>query len=218
MGGFRVYETLLKAVEDVATHVASVRAFAGFPSDLRPCHVTPVLRDGCALLREDATVQSSAFPALHAAIIAAAPVMKWRETYPEGTARTAFMDRWGCFSIVGAGGPFASEQLRIFVVYMPPQLVYPWHNHPAEELYLVLGGAARFRARGRPDRVVSEGESVYHPQNLPHAIETQQSGMLSLVVWRTDLDAPPRLLSEAEALAPTASAQDSTTGARALRS
>ena len=120
--------------------------------------------------------------------------MRWRETYRGRSDQTAFMDRLGCFSIIGEDGPYGSEQLRGFVVYMPPRLYYPWHAHPAEEAYLVISGTAAFRREGHVAERLSEGQVMMHTTDQAHAIETFDEPMLSLVVWRNHLSIAPHLV------------------------
>lgn len=199
MGHTGGYEALLQRVREIYGAQPALQAFAPFPNDLAPQAVTPRLRAPYALLRAETKLASRAFADLHAAIIAAGPEMLWRETYPEGHPETAFMERWGCFSIVGEGGPFASRQVRIFVVYMPARLYYPWHTHPAEEQYLVIAGQARFKRQGRQDEILSEGQVMEHESQEAHAIETEDHPVLCLVTWRSHLNTPPVLVPDTQA-------------------
>lgn len=189
------YCALLDAVRATYDAHPALPAFAPFPADLSPQDIQPVQRRACNLMRTDPSLTSTDFDELQAAIHMAAPAMLWRETYKGNSPETRFMDRWGCFSIVGEGGPFASAALRIFVVYMPARLFYPWHSHPAEELYVVLAGQATFRRRGHADETLREGQTMYHATNEVHAIETFESPVLCLVVWRNHLNTPPVLVA-----------------------
>jgi quercetin dioxygenase-like cupin family protein len=173
--------------------------FAPFPTRLVPQEIAPQHRAPSDLMRADPGLASSAFPGLTAAIQAAAPQMRWRETYPEDAEGADFMDRWGCFTIIGADSPFASPELRVFVVYMPARLVYPSHRHPAEEIYLVLAGRARFRREGQRAQTLSPGQTVFHASNQVHAIETGERPVLCLVAWRSHLETPPVLVLDQRA-------------------
>ena len=45
---------------------------------------------------------------------------------------------------------------------MPAGLYYPWHQHPAEEMYLCLAGEAVFKKDGAPDQHMGEGGVTLH--------------------------------------------------------
>ena len=176
-----------------AAHPA-LAGFAAFPTDLTRQSMTAHQRAACADLLADTSLTSRVFPALLDSVRRSAPHMHWRETYKDGSNETAFMARLVCFSIIGEGGPYASERARLFVVYMPPHLYYPWHSHPAEEAYLVIAGQARFQAGTDRDHVLREGQIMTHAHHEPHAITTGAEAMLSLVVWRSHLAVKPVLV------------------------
>lgn len=196
------YDQLLKATRAAYRAHEGLTAFAPFPDDIAPQPFTPNHRAAADLFLADTALPPGPFPALHAAIRNAAPAMHWRETYRAGSADTAFMERWGCYSIVGNDAPFGSARIRLFIVYMPPGLFYPWHSHPAEEIYLVLAGSAVFKSAGNHPAMLSEGQTAFHTSDQPHAIETGGTPMLSLVAWRNHLDIRPTLTPPAETLAP----------------
>lgn len=168
-------------------------AFAPFPDDLEAQEFTSSQLVGCDLLRGDQTLGSQTHSSLQNAIRDASPDMHWRDTYKQGSAGTEFMDRWGCFSIIGDKAPFISAKMRLFVLYMAPGVVYPWHRHPAEEIYLVVSGRATFRRQGARGEELSEGRCIYHSSNQVHALETTDSGILCLVAWRNHLTTLPVL-------------------------
>jgi|TARA_B110000259_G_C13827383_1_gene327201 quercetin dioxygenase-like cupin family protein len=77
------------------------------------------------------------------------------------------------------------------MVYMPPRLYYPYHNHPAEEIYMVVSGSAVFKRMGLPDETLAEGDTSFHEGNQPHAMETLAEPVLCLVAWRNQFQNPP---------------------------
>lgn len=193
-----LYQQLLSASHAVYKNHEALTSFAAFPAPLEPQAMAPNDRPASRLLQEDKDLHSTAFADLQSAIIAAAPVMRWRAIYDATTQDTRFMDKLGCYSIIGKGGPFASDSLRLFIVYMPAGLYYPWHIHPAEEMYMVISGNAVFKRGGAADECLSEGQSMFHESNQPHAIETKEIPMLSLVAWRNHLETPPILINPDE--------------------
>ncbi len=193
-----LYHQLLSASNAAYMRHEELRNFADFPTNLKQQAMVPIDRPASRLLQEDKDLKSAAFADLQSAIIAAAPVMRWRAIYDSKTHDTRFMDKLGCYSIIGKGGPFASNCLRLFIVYMPAGLYYPWHIHPAEEMYMVISGSAIFKRGGTADENLSEGQSMFHESNQPHAIETTDTPMLSLVAWRNHLETPPSLINPDE--------------------
>ena len=137
---------------------------------------------------------SAKMPALLRAVLNASPAMHWRETYDARNEGAGFMDRWGCFSLIGDNAPFASQKVRLFFVYMPAGLVYPWHRHPAEEIYQVIAGQAVFKRAGHAPRMLGEGQTMYHASQEIHALETEESPVLCLVAWRNHLTIRPELV------------------------
>jgi quercetin dioxygenase-like cupin family protein len=103
------------------------------------------------------------------------------------------MDEFGCFSLIGHNGFFNSDQMNAWMVYMPAGLYYPWHQHPAEEMYLCLAGEAVFKKDGAPDKHMGEGGVTLHASNQPHAMETLDHPVLCYVVWRNEFTTKPVL-------------------------
>ena len=102
------------------------------------------------------------------------------------------MDQFGCYCIIGENGPFTSDALRLYMVYMSAHLYCPWH-HPAEKTYMVVSRRAVFRRHCQPDETLVEGQKSFHNCNLPHAMETLTEPVLCLVAWRNEFQTPPVL-------------------------
>ena len=58
---------------------------------------------------------------------------------------------------------------------------------------MVLGGEARFLRSGEDDQVLHAGHTSFHASNQPHAMETLDSPVLALVVWRNGFETAPVL-------------------------
>lgn len=198
MGAFEDQDSLLTAMRGLYAHVPALAAFAPFPADLSPQAFTPHHRDASTVFQQDTGLYSASFSAFTSLVIANSPALHWREVYtPSNQSHqeisTAFMARLGCTALIGDRAPFHSEQLHLFVVYMPAGLIYPWHKHLAEELYLILAGEAVFRCAGRDDALVKEGDIIHHESQQPHMMQTMTKPMLSLAIWRNHLSAPAQL-------------------------
>lgn len=194
-----IHKKLINEVERAYLTHAKMLDFAPFPDDLSNHAVEPHHRPVSTLLQNETGLKSTGYAELQTALIAASEKMYWRDIYkspPKNLSSDAikFMDKLGCYAIIGDNAPFHSQKLRLFMVYMPAGLYYPWHTHPAEEIYLVISGSAIFKRGGHPDRNIAEGETMFHETNQPHAIQTTDTPLLSLVVWRNHLTTPPILL------------------------
>ena len=143
------------------------------------------------------TLQSADVHPFAKAFLEASPVAFWRDTYAGTDIGQDFMDRFGCYCLIGEGGAYHSAQMLGFVVYMPPGLYYPWHHHPAEEMYVVLAGEANFHRENAPSEILTRGQTSFHASNQPHAMETREHSVLAYVVWRNGSGIKP-VLTERE--------------------
>jgi mannose-6-phosphate isomerase-like protein (cupin superfamily) len=188
-----IYLDLLDQTQRAYLAHPETRRFAPFPDDVTRQEITPYPCPCGAVFAAETNLTSDRYPDLQAAISAAGPIARWRETYKGTNIGDAFLSQFGCYSIIGAGGPFMSDTLWSWMVYMPRGLDYPFHNHPAEEMYLVVSGQAIFRREGMADEVLVEGDTVFHASNQPHAMETTDSPVLCLVFWRDGFETAPVL-------------------------
>lgn len=190
---FDVFAALLQALFRVHQSHEALRRFAPMPPDLAAQPVEVVHKGATALLQREGGFGSSALADLQAAVVAAGQVAQWREHYRAEEVGQDFLDRFGCYPIIGEGGPYSSAALRAWIVYMPPHLYYPWHEHQAAELYLIISGSAVFRKEGSADVTLRSGDTVFHGRNQPHATETGADPVLCLVLWRDDFEHAPML-------------------------
>ena len=193
------YDALLTELRACYDKYPALRHFAPLPDHFARQELTPITNLSHTLLMQDKALQATELAALQSALLDASHSMAWRTIYtaPEGAANQdlyAFSSKLGCYAITGDDSPFASLSVRIFLVYMPAGLYYPWHKHPAEELYFGISGSAIFRRDGAEDEVLTEGKSLFHESDQPHAIETTDQPFLSLAIWRNHLTTPPTLL------------------------
>ena len=190
----RRFQALLDETRRVYTQSPSLAQFAALPDTLLEQEVSPNIRPSCELMLGDAALTSTMYPAYIEALLDVGRSMHWRETYDARLEGAQFMDRWGCFSIIGDRAPYVSDRLRLFIVYMPAGLVYPWHRHPAEEMYLVLAGQAVFKREGHRPEVLTQGMTMFHDSDQAHALETTDHPVLCLVAWRNHLTVLPELV------------------------
>jgi mannose-6-phosphate isomerase-like protein (cupin superfamily) len=153
--------------------------FAGTPNRDHTAILAPALADGASSPTAGITTAMSALPA----------PLPWhyhyadRDDAPDRAARIAFAE------LIGPRGPLAAPDCRIGFTLMAAGTFYPLHAHPAEELYLVLSGAALWMAPPA-QRVAPPGGLILHPSNQPHAMRTDQQPLLALYGWSGDINSP----------------------------
>jgi|TARA_B110000093_G_scaffold131578_1_gene140718 mannose-6-phosphate isomerase-like protein (cupin superfamily) len=188
-----IFQTLLRTMQSAYSTNTEMMGFAPFPNDIIRQDVIPYHCNCSAYFQSDIRLISKNYSELQNAISTASKLVHWRETYKGSDIGNYFMDRFGCYCILGENAPFSSDVLRLFMVYMPSGLYYPWHHHPAEEMYMVVSGGAIFKQSDCPDKLLSEGEVAFHASNQPHAMETTEDPVLCLVAWRDNFQTPPVL-------------------------
>ncbi|MDJ0628181.1 MAG: dimethylsulfonioproprionate lyase family protein [Rhodobacter sp.] len=186
-----VWDHLLEATRSAHAAHPRLGAFTRFAPDLSETHVEPHRIPAASLFEADDTLTSS----LAQAFRAASPLARWRETYKHTAIGDDFLNRFGCYCLIGKGGAFQSAEMSAYMVYMPPDLWYPWHHHPGEEIYCVLDGEAEFLRDGHASETLGPGGTSQHCSNQPHATRTRDHSVLALVLWRSHLTIPPVLTS-----------------------
>lgn len=182
-----------------ALHAAQpvLHGFADLPDGVEQVETEPFLLPAADLFASDTALYSREYGALRDAAQAVAPVAHWRRSYRGGSVDPSFYEGFGCFGVVGAGGPYVSSSLRAFMIYLPAGFVYPPHRHPAEELYFIIAGEAEFHMDGHAPRRLTPGDHVFHPSDVAHATRTHDHPVLALVYWRGDIATLPSMVAEA---------------------
>ena len=127
------------------------------------------------------------------ALLAVLPHLAWARnaSYRDAT----FLERYGYCELIG-DGPWPSTTVRVGVLLLAAQTDYPAHAHPAEEIYLVLDGAAHWTVGAAAARVIRVGESVHHPPGVAHGMRTTAAPLLALYCWRGAIDVAAQLIQE----------------------
>ena len=186
------FDTLLGAFRDLHAATPALQEFCAMHSVPAPQPVAPHHIPAADLMKKGANLAASpATAALRDAFIAAGPHAQWRETYKGTSLGEVFRERFGCYCLIGDGGPFASNDMSAYFVHLPASFHYPFHHHSAEEIYFVLAGQAEFELDGQPPETLAPGDHVFHPSNHPHATTTGDLGMMALVLLRGDLETRP---------------------------
>lgn len=195
------FRSLLEMTRHAHNTTDALRNFCPFPTDLKPAEWVKHIRPAAALCAAESGWWSDPVHPLTSAFLKAGPEAQWREPYLPEDIGQDFCDRFGCYCLIGSGGPWHSQTMRAFVVYMPPNLWYPWHQHPAEELYFVLAGEGEFLRDGHTPKVLRAGESCFHESGQSHALCTHDKPVLAYVLWRNNFDVPPVLTTDVKQVA-----------------
>ena len=187
------FDKLLHEIRDVFETIDALNEFCALPQNLAKQSVSPHFIPAARLFENDTGLYSPDFTKLRDAIIKASSDAQWRETYKNTHIAELFREKFGCYCVIGEGGPFTSDEMGAYIVYMPKDLYYPFHHHPAEELYFIIAGEAEFLMEGKDPKRLGPGEHVFHPSNHPHATKTHDHPFLALVLWRGDMSVAPVL-------------------------
>lgn len=121
---------------------------------------------------------------LCSAVLHAAPMLEWRQTYTEHDFGPRFLERYGWTELIGRRGPFPSDRLAAGFLLLGPDTEYPPHRHEAEEIYIPLSGHALWLKNDSGWLPRPPGELVHHAPWTRHAMRTRQDPLLALYLWR----------------------------------
>jgi len=178
-----VFETILATVERTIRQVPEAVPFlSDWPESVDRRICPPTRLEVCDWLDRLAPPAQTAD--LVAAMVAAAPMLQWRQTYAAVDFGADFLKRYGWTEFIGLRGPVPSTSLACGVLLLAPGLIYPSHAHQAEELYLPLSGVAEWQM-GNADFVrVQPGKVIHHAPWVPHAMRCGTEPMAALYLWR----------------------------------
>jgi quercetin dioxygenase-like cupin family protein len=167
--------------------------FGKFPDTLDWAGLPSFAIPAAELMNTDTTLSTDEYEPLRDAVISPWQYANWRETYRDTNIGDDFLSRFACYELFGHQGHFHSETMRGFLVYSDANLYYPWHHHPAEELYFIIAGEASFATEGNEAKLLKPGDTVFHESNQPHNMQTHENGVLAYVIWLNEFDTAPVL-------------------------
>ena len=80
-------------------------------------------------------------------------------------------------------GSFKSDELRLGLFLLEPNVFYPDHQHKAPELYLNLTGGTQWRFESTVWRTKNAGSVIYNQPFRVHAMKTTKFPFLSVWCW-----------------------------------
>ncbi|MBU4609742.1 hypothetical protein IMZ29_04010 [Achromobacter sp. GG226] len=187
------------AADDSAVGTEVRRILAVWPDAPTPGHRaspqgSPVAAHLAAAL---ALAEQGDASSLAATIPPLAPWLSWtfgyapHPQYPDLESRVAFAQ------FVGPRDLGHAEHLLMGLTLLAPHTVYPAHMHPANELYLPLGGTGIWSQGGGAPAPEAPGSVIFHPSGVAHTTESLRDPVLALYIWRGDLSSPSVFLADA---------------------
>ncbi|MDR3054808.1 MAG: cupin domain-containing protein [Zoogloeaceae bacterium] len=113
--------------------------------------------------------------------------LPWRYSYEPRPDAPDIGERMAWAELVGPIAPFKSKKVCIGLTAIGAGLLYPAHNHPAVETYLVLSGTARWTANGIT-QAHPPGTLILHPSNITHAMEATNEPLLAAYAWTGEVE------------------------------
>lgn len=111
------------------------------------------------------------------------PELTWRRRPGAEVHGERFRDGHANAEIVGPGGLEQREDVLVGVSLVAPGVRYVDHQHPPEEIYIVMSEGEWYR-EGKGWYVPGAGGTVYHPPNVVHAMRAGAVPLLAVwVLW-----------------------------------
>jgi quercetin dioxygenase-like cupin family protein len=144
--------------------------------------VSPQTQQACQFLGTALTnARNAGSPALRGwanAFAALAPELHWTRSQRPGSP--AFQQGHANTEIVGPNGLEQRSDVVLGASLLAPGVVYPDHDHPPEEIYLVLSAGDWFTSQAGW-YTPGAGGAVHHPPGIVHAMRAGQAPLLA--VW-----------------------------------
>ena len=163
--------------EMAARVLRAVESSDSLPVDYRPATL-PV----CAHLEPALDAASAAEPRLTTlcdALRSLAPHLAWTRRAGSARGGEVFHEGHANTWLVGAPGPEGSTGLVIGATLIAPKVRYPDHEHPPEELYLVLSEGEWWQHGGKWHSP-GVGRLVHNPPGITHAMRASDSPLFAI--------------------------------------
>jgi quercetin dioxygenase-like cupin family protein len=180
----RAIETVYRDATDGPLAAAAKRLSAAGKASLRPPAGTrkPVAKyvpAACELGRQ------GPLAAIAQAFFEIEPFADWVQNpnYSVESLGPGYVDRYGYVELVGPGRPVESRDLLVGLLLLGPDMHYPDHAHPAEEIYHVVAGHAEWWREDEGWRRKPPGTLIHHAPMVRHAMRTGDEPLLALYCW-----------------------------------
>ncbi len=182
-----------------ALDAATIRRFEEPLSLLHPARRQGDDRKRLPVLRDwDRALAASPVP-LRSLLAVLGPALAWtRNPNYRGRPNPRFLANYGYGVILGPPDRRARPLIddasaSMGLLMLGPDIEYPRHHHPAEEIYIPLAGTAWWRRGDGPWHRVPPGTAIHHPSGMPHATRTGGEPLVALYLWRGEIGTHARL-------------------------
>jgi dimethlysulfoniopropionate lyase len=110
--------------------------------------------------------------------------LRWGQTYSVADFGETFLANYGWLEVFGTRGHFVNDEVAAGLMILGPDIVYPDHQHVAEEIYIPLTGGTEWRMGEDGFRIRKADEVIHHASNVSHAMRTGKEPLLALYIWR----------------------------------
>ncbi len=112
----------------------------------------------------------------------------WRQNpnYRAKPPSADFLENYGYLECAGPEAPYRYPDLRLGLLLLGPNTLYPQHRHPAEEIYLPLG-PGRWWKEGEGWQMRTSGDVIHHPPMCGHATQSEEAPLAAIYLWRGEI-------------------------------
>ena len=109
----------------------------------------------------------------------------WEQSYrkTDGVVSDALLDAYGFAEIIGSHGPLVSDRIRCGIGVWGADIIYPHHQHKAEEIYILLAGSAEYSVAD-VNRSYGAGEVVFVESMTVHGFQTAAETLVVCYLWQ----------------------------------
>ncbi len=164
------------------------------PIEIQPLRASrlPVCRYLPALLHQQAEEPISR------ALTMLLPYLAWVQNpnYTQGKMPVTFLENYGYADIISRRGLIFDAEFALGFLVLGPNVEYPPHGHPAEELYFTVSGSAQWWQTGSKRWTTRKaGSFVHHLPGVAHATRTGRQPICLLYAWWGEVGPAARLLN-----------------------
>lgn len=124
----------------------------------------------------------------------------WRQTasYVECPPSAEFLDNYAHATLLGPPDDVPMSDVSgqngvaVGLVLLGPGVVYPPHQHPADEVYVPLQRIEWTHERHGMPAAVAPGDLIHHVPWQPHSMRVGARPALLLYIWSGDVVTPSR--------------------------
>ena len=130
-------------------------------------------------------VRPSPLPELASAFAAVETGLRWTRRKNSEALGERFRDGHGNATLIGPGGIEERSDVWVGATVMAPQITYPDHDHPPEEVYIALSPGEWWNA-AMDWTEPGPGGVIYNPPGILHAMRSGAQPFLAL--WFLPID------------------------------